>query len=110
MNGKGISEVIHDTISDLHKIGLVNETTMREFDAQCLPEVKKYTARQIKAIREANKLSQSVFAAYLNTSPETVKKWEAKGVGVKQPRGATLKLLNLVDQYGLSILDGTLVK
>jgi len=107
MNGKSISEVVHESISDLHEIGLVDEMTMRKFDAQCLPEVKQYTAAQIKAIRQANKLSQAVFARYLNTSVETVKKWEAKGATAKRPNGAALKLLSIVDQYGLSVLDGT---
>ncbi len=107
MNGKSISEVVHESISDLHEIGLVDEMTMRKFDAQCLPEVKQYTAAQIKAIRQANKLSQAVFAQYLNTSVETVKKWEARGAASKRPNGAALKLLSIVDQYGLSVLDGT---
>ncbi len=107
MNGKSISEVVHESISDLHEIGLVDEMTMRKFDAQCLPEVKQYTAAEIKAIRQANKLSQAVFAQYLNTSVETVKKWEARGAAAKRPNGATLKLLSIVDQYGLSVLDGT---
>ncbi len=107
MNGKSISDVIHESISDLHEIGLVDDITMRTFDAQCLPEVKQYTAAQIKAIRLANKLSQAVFAQYLNTSAETVKKWEARGATAKRPNGAALKLLSLVEQYGLSILDGT---
>ena len=107
MNGKSISEVVHESVSDLHEIGLVDEMTMRKFDAQCLPEVKQYTAAQIKAIRQANKLSQAVFAQYLNTSVETVKKWEAKGAAAKRPNGAALKLLSIVEQYGLSVLDGT---
>ncbi len=107
MNGKNISEIVHESISDLHEIGLVDEMTMRKFDAQCLPEVKQYTAAQIKAIRQSNKLSQAVFAHYLNTSVETVKKWEARGAAAKRPNGATLKLLSIVEQYGLSVLDGT---
>ena len=107
MNGKSISDVVHESISDLHEIGLVDEMTMRKFDAQCLPEVPQYTAAQIKAIRQANKLSQAVFAQYLNTSVETVKKWEAKGAAAKRPNGAALKLLSIVEQYGLSVLDGT---
>jgi len=107
MNGKSISDVVHESISDLHEIGLVDDMTMRKFDAQCLPEVKQYTAAQIKAIRLTNKVSQAVFARYLNTSAETVKKWEARGTAAKRPNGAALKLLSLVEQYGLSILDGT---
>ena len=107
MSNKSISETVHESISDLHEIGLVDDMTMRKFDAQCLPEVTRYTPAQIKKIRQANKLSQAVFAKYLNTSVETVKKWEAKGDAAKQPNGATLKLLNIVEQYGLAILDGT---
>lgn len=110
MNHKSISKVVHESISDLHDIGLVDDITMREFDAKCLPVVKQYTAAQIKAIRLANKLSQAVFAQYLNTSSETVKKWEAKGATAKRPNGAALKLLSLVEQYGLSILDGSFGK
>jgi hypothetical protein len=40
-----------------------------------------------------------VFAAYLNTSPPTVQKWEQ---GQKMPNGPSLKLLNLVDRKGLA--------
>ena len=107
MNNKSISETVHESISDLHEIDLVDDMTMRKFDAQCLPEVKRYTPAQIKAIRVKNKLSQAVFAKYLNTSVETVKKWEAKGGATKNPNGAALKLLSIVEQYGLAILDGT---
>jgi putative transcriptional regulator len=47
------------------------------------------------------KASQAVFAAYLNTSPSTVQKWEQ---GQKKPNGPSLKLLNLVDAHGLDAL------
>ena len=47
------------------------------------------------------KASQGVFAAYLNTSPSTVQKWEQ---GQKKPNGPSLKLLNLVDMHGLEAL------
>lgn len=107
MKCKSISEVVHESISDLHEIGLVDEMTMRKFDARCLPEIKQYTAIQIKSIRQRHKLSQAVFAQYLNTSVETVKKWEARGAAAKRPNGAALKLLSVVEQYGLSVLDGT---
>jgi putative transcriptional regulator len=63
--------------------------------------VKVYSAEQIKRIRLCNRASQAVFAAYLNTSPSTVQKWER---GQKKPNGPSLKLLNLVDQKGLEVL------
>jgi putative transcriptional regulator len=42
-----------------------------------------------------------VFAAYPNTSPSTVQKWEQ---GQKKPNGPSLKLLNLVAERGLEAL------
>jgi putative transcriptional regulator len=101
MTNKSILEVVHETADGLHKAGVMDGKTMREFDALCLPPVKQYTPAQIKRIRAKNKASQAVFAAYLNTSPSTVQKWEQ---GQKKPNGPSLKLLNLVDQKGLETL------
>ncbi|MBV1931226.1 MAG: DNA-binding transcriptional regulator [Porticoccaceae bacterium] len=99
--GKSILEVVHDSAEDLHEAGAMKETTLREFDALCLPPVKKFTATQIKRIRMKNKASQAVFAAYLNTGKSTVQKWEQ---GQKKPNGPSLKLLNLVAEKRLEAL------
>jgi putative transcriptional regulator len=103
---KSILETVHESAEDMHDIGLLDKQTMREFDALCLPEVKIYTARQIKQIRERNNVSQSVFAMYLNTGVETVRKWEAEGKTNKRPNGAAMKLINMVATKGLEILGG----
>jgi putative transcriptional regulator len=96
-----ILDTVHATADGLHKAGSMSTKTMREFDALCLPRVKALSAAQIKRLRTHNKASQAVFAAYLNTSPSTVQKWEQ---GQKKPSGASLKLLNLVEQKGLEAL------
>lgn len=98
---KKILEAVHDSAKDLHEAGVMKETTLREFDALCLPPVKEFTAAQIKRIRMKNKASQAVFAAYLNTGKSTVQKWEQ---GQKKPSGPSLKLLNLVAEKGLNVL------
>ena len=98
---KSILDTVHKTARGLHKSGVMDAKTMREFDALCLPPVKRYTATQINRIRNRNRASQAVFAAYLNTSPSTVQKWEQ---GQKKPNGPSLKLLNIVDQKGLEAL------
>lgn len=98
---KTILEAVHDGAQDLHAAGVMSAQTMREFDALCLPPVKEYSAEQIKCIRAKSKASQSVFAAYLNTTKSTIQKWEQ---GQKKPNGPSLKLLNLVDQKGLEVL------
>ena len=69
-------DVLHSTAKGLHKAGTMDVTTMREFDALCLLPVEEYSADQIKKLRLRFKASQAVFAAYLNTSPSTVQKWE----------------------------------
>jgi putative transcriptional regulator len=98
---KKILDTVHDTAKGLHKAGVMGTKTMREFDALCLTPVKNLSAVQIKRLRTRNKASQAVFAAYLNTSPSTVQKWEQ---GQKKPNGSSLKLLNLVQQKGLDAL------
>jgi putative transcriptional regulator len=98
---KKILDAVHQTAKGLRKAGTMDAKTMREFDALCLPPVKEYSATQIKRLRTQNKASQAVFAAYLNTSPSTVQKWEQ---GQKKPNGPSLKLLNLVAQKGLEAL------
>jgi len=76
----------------------MDATTMREFDALCLLPVKHFSSAQIKKLRLRHKASQTVFAAYLTTSPSTVQQWEQ---GKKHPNGPSLTLLNIVDQKGL---------
>lgn len=98
---KSILEVVHESAKDLHKAGVMNDVTLREFDALCLPPVKEFSPAQIKRIRLRTKASQGVFAVYLNTSKSTVQKWEQ---GAKKPNGPSLKLLNIVDQKGLEVL------
>jgi len=98
---KSILEVVRETANDFHEIGVMDDMTMREFDALCLPPVKVFTPAQIKKLRRKSKTSQAVFASFLNTSKSTVQKWEQ---GLKKPNGPSLKLLNLVSQKGLEIL------
>ncbi len=98
---KSLLDVIHSSAKDLHDAGVMDLTTLREFDALCLSPVQEYTALQIKNIRTQVKVSQGVFAAYLNTSKSTIQKWEQ---GAKKPNGPSLKLLNLVAKKGLDVL------
>ena len=98
---KKILDTVHETAKGLHQAGVMDPKTMREFDALCLPTLKNLTATQIKRLRIQNRASQTVFAAYLNTSVSTVQKWEQ---GQKKPNGPSLKLLNLVLRKGLEAL------
>ena len=96
-----LMQTLHETAEDFASIGLIDVQTMREFDALCLPPVKTYSAEEIKALRLNCLASQNVFAAYLNTSPSTVQKWEQGSV---RPQAAALKLLNVVREHGAKVL------
>lgn len=98
---KSIMEVVYESAKGLHDAGLMDVKTMRTFDEMCLPHVRQLSPREIKNIRLREKISQPVFAEYLNASPSTVKKWET---GEKHPTGPALKLLNIVAEKGLSAL------
>lgn len=92
---------IHELMSDLHDIGLVDKTTMQSFDKRCLTPVKPLAPNEIREIREKENFSQAVFAHYLNVSSNLVSEWER---GVKKPSGAALKLLSLVQHKGISAI------
>ena len=96
-----ILETVHETAKGLYDANIINATTMREFDELCLPKVKELSPRQIKSIRLREKVSQPVFAKFLNTTLSTVRQWEQ---GDKHPRGTSLRLLNLIDEKGLGVL------
>lgn len=94
-------EAIHASASALHRIGAIDKATMRTFDETCLAAPPAYAPKDIQRLREANKVSQPVFARYLNTSESTVEKWES---GAKRPSGMALKLLAVIEKHGLQVL------
>jgi len=96
-----ILEAVRDTAKGLHKAGVMDQVTLREFDRLCIPPVEPLEPAQIKKIRESSRVSQAVFARLLNTSVSTVQKWE---IGQKRPTGTALKLLHLVQKHGLEVV------
>jgi putative transcriptional regulator len=94
-------EAIHSSASAMFKIGAIDKATMRDFDESCLAAPAPMGPRRIKRIRESQKVSQPVFARYLNISESTVEKWET---GAKKPSGMALKLLDIVEKHGLKVL------
>jgi len=90
---------IHETMEALHQVGAIDKQTMRRFDEACLTPIRPLKPKEIKAIREKENVSQTVFANYLNVTTSLISKWER---GEKRPSGASLKLLSLVEKKGLS--------
>jgi putative transcriptional regulator len=94
-------EAIHSGVSGMYRAGTIDKATMRSFDVSCLVAPPPLKPKEIKKLRERYKVSQPVFARYLNTSESTIEKWET---GAKQPSGMALKLLEVVQKHGLEAL------
>ena len=89
---------IHESAEAMHRIGAVNKRTMKEFDDACLEPVKTFSAEEIRTLRERERLSQPIFARYLNVTKGIVSAWER---GTKKPSGPALRLLTLVQKNGI---------
>jgi putative transcriptional regulator len=92
---------IHEMMQDLQDGGVIDKKTMRRFDEACLTPIRPLKPKEIKAIRERERVSQTVFANYLNVTSSLVSKWER---GEKRPSGPSLKLLSLVEKKGLAVV------
>lgn len=96
-----ILETVHETASDLHRLGLIDQPKMRRYDALCLSPVPPYDSEKIRSLRERYQLSQTTLASLLNTSASAVRQWE---LGDKHPSGPSKKLLYLLENKGLDAL------
>ena len=89
---------VHETALGMTEAGVMSKRTMRKFDEMCLTPVEDMTPEAIRELRLRERVSQAVFARYLNVTTGLVSQWER---GEKRPRGASLKLLTLVAKNGL---------
>lgn len=96
-----ISQAVHESAKALYRTGVIDKTTLREFDDACLSKLPSFAPKDIQKLRQKNRVSQPVFARYLNTSESTIEKWET---GAKRPSGMALKLLAIVQKHGLEML------
>ena len=92
---------IHETMEGLHEVGAIDKQTMREFDEACLTPVQMLAPEEIRQIRQRERISQPVFARYLNVSKNLVSDWER---GVKKPGDPALRLLTVIQKKGLEAI------
>lgn len=97
-----------ETARDMHKSGLMTKVardkiTMRHLGSSDIGEAVTATisGADIRAIRERARLSQAVFARFLNVSPGYVSQLER---GDKTPTGPALVLLNVIRRKGLNAI------
>jgi putative transcriptional regulator len=75
----------------------------RELRTTVLIKTEPMTKEEVKALREKLKVSQAVFANYLNVSAKSVQAWEQ---GIGKPAGAALRLL-IIARKNPDILVGS---
>jgi putative transcriptional regulator len=103
-----LTKELLETAYDMRKSGLMtkgahDKVTMRHLGTADIPAsvMATISARDIKAIRAHAKLSQAVFARYLNVSAGYVSKLER---GEETPLGPTLVLLNAIRRKGFEAI------
>ena len=65
------------------------------------PRPKQISPQEVRHIRQALHASQTLFATYLNVSPNAVRSWEQ---GTRRPRQAALKLLTIARKNPKALL------
>lgn len=96
-----ILESMHDLARSLHKVGAMDEITMKAMSDLCLPELRKLGKEDVRAIRKKTRMSQPVFAAFLGVSASAVAQWER---GAKSPSGPAARLLDVIDRKGAAAI------
>lgn len=92
---------LHESMAALHRVGAISKITMREFDCTCLEKVMPMKPEKIRALRERARLSQPVFAHYLNVSKNLISDWER---GKRKPGGPALRLLSVIEKHGIETI------
>jgi putative transcriptional regulator len=101
-----LTKALLETAGDMRKAGIMDRAThekitLRHLGAAGKPKAAPITASQIRAMRDRAKLSQAVFASYLNLTVGYVSQLER---GTKQPTGAALALLNVIKRKGIEAI------
>jgi putative transcriptional regulator len=101
-----LATALLETAGGLREAGFLDretydKITMRHLGAKGAPKVAPISGEQIRAMRERAKLSQAVFAHYLNVTVGYVSQLER---GAKQPTGAALALLNVIKRKGIEAI------
>ena len=102
-----LTEELLETARDMRAIGVMDERTFKKITLRHLggadeaPTAAPITADDIRALRERARMSQAVFARYLNLTVGYVSQLER---GAKRPTGAALALLNVIRRKGMEAI------
>ncbi|WP_400766193.1 helix-turn-helix domain-containing protein [Methylosinus sporium] len=99
-----LRDAILETADDMRRLGLMDEAshakiTLRQLDRNRAPA--PISGEEIRDLREKARLSQAVFARYLNLTVGYVSQLER---GAKRPSGPALVLLDLIRRKGIEAI------
>ena len=102
----GLTKALLETADDMRKGGLLDDVahekiTMRLIGEKALPAARPISSGDIRAIRERAKMSQAVFAHYLNVTVGYISQLER---GARRPSGAALALLKVIRRKGIDAI------
>lgn len=101
-----LREALLETAGDMRRLGIMDATThekitLRQLGKDARPELAPITGEEIRSLREKARLSQAVFARYLNLTVGYVSQLER---GAKRPSGPALVLLDLIRRKGMEAI------
>jgi putative transcriptional regulator len=101
-----LREALVETADDMRRLGLMDaatheKITLRQLGKDGAPEPAPITGDEIRSLREKARLSQAVFARYLNLTVGYVSQLER---GAKRASGPALVLLDLIRRKGLEAI------
>jgi len=101
-----LTEALLEMADDMHRVGIMNESTyhkitVRHLGDKVLSTAEPISGEEIRTLREREHLSQAAFARYLNLTVGYVSQLER---GTKEPKGPALALLNVIRRKGLKVI------
>lgn len=101
-----LANALLETAKGMRKAGLLDlatheKITLRHLGPQTTARVRPMTGEQIRKLRERARMSQAVFARHLNLTVGYISQLER---GAKQPTGAALALLNVIQRKGIDAI------
>jgi putative transcriptional regulator len=101
-----LSRALLETADDMRRVGALDaaaheKITLRHLGEGATAGAEPLTGAEIRSLRTRHKLSQAVFARYLNLTTGYVSQLER---GAKRPSGPALVLLNVIRRKGIQAI------
>jgi putative transcriptional regulator len=101
-----LTEALLETAEGLHRIGLMPDSeyeqiTVRHLGEKARTMTKPIKPQEIRALREKANLSQAAMASLMGLTVGYVSQLER---GVKEPKGPSLAILNIIRRKGIEAI------